>query len=103
MGWVNIAAIPNKKEWQFTTTIDVSVEWVRLRHTINDPSLVYGHIAQVDGMTDFYGVRRIYPYDAGVYRIIPPPMFASRRLAVRMTKPQYTQLLWMVKVDIYIP
>jgi len=102
MGWVNIAAIPLKDEWQFTTTINSTIEWVRVRHDINDPSFVYGHLAQVNGMSDFYGMRRIYPFDTGVYRMISPPMFDSRRLSLRMTVPKYTQLLWIARVDVYI-
>lgn len=102
MGWVNIAAIPIKPEWQFTTSINSTVEWVRLRHSINDPSFVYGHLAQVDEMRDFYDLKRIYPYEPRIYKIISPPFFTSRRLAVRMQQPKYTQLLWMVQIDIWV-
>ncbi|MBD2571351.1 hypothetical protein [Anabaena lutea] len=104
MGWVNISAIPISKKWQFSELLDPSVEWVRIRHSLSEPStFTYGQFAQVDNFLNFYDKRRIYPQSENeIFKIVAPPMFSSRRIGIRKTSKEYSSLTWTAYIDIYV-
>lgn len=101
MPWLNIAAIPAKQEWQFTKQIPKAAEWFRIRHSISEPSF-YGYLAQCDEMQDFYELIKIYPYEPRIYKLVSPPFFTSRRVAFKMMPTRYSQLIWVVNIDVWV-
>ncbi len=105
MGWVNVGAIPISDEWQFTSLIDNSVEWIRVRHTLNSAPVFinYGYIAQVDNYRDFTSFRRIYPRSNNtVLRMPSPPSFTSRRLCFKKRRGVMSQFFWLVNIDVWV-
>lgn len=105
MGWVSVATIPISDKWQFTSLIDSSVEWIRVRHTLNSEPLFinYGYIAQADNHQDFANFRRIYPGKQNiVLQMTKPPSFTSRRLCVRKRRGVKSQFFWLVNIDVWV-
>ncbi|WP_206757918.1 hypothetical protein, partial [Anabaena cylindrica] len=95
-------AIPISDKWQFTSSIDESVEWIRVRHTLNsDPLFInYGYITQVDSYQDFANFQRIYPTENNtVLEMKPPPSFTNRRIGVKKINRVKSQFLWIVNID----
>jgi hypothetical protein len=105
MGWVNIATIPISEQWQYTALIDASVEWIRIRHTLNsDPLFInYGYITQADNFKDFADFRRIYPTENNtVIEFKKPPSFNSRRIAIKKRNGVKSNFFWLVNVDVWV-
>jgi len=105
MQWVNISAISVSSKWQFSQVLDPSVEWVRIRHYLSSepPIFTRGLFAQADNFLNFYDKRRIYPQSENdTFKIVAPPMFTSRRIAIRKTSREYTSLTWTAYIDIYV-
>jgi hypothetical protein len=101
MPWLNVAGIPAKNSWQFTAQIPLNIEWIRIRHSLSDPSF-FGYLAQCDKMRDFYELIKIYPYEPRIYKLDCPPSFTSRRIAFKMSSTKRTLLTWVVYVDIWV-
>lgn len=103
MGWNNLAAISVTEKWQFSSPLDVSIDWIRVRHNLFNaviPFNLYGYIAQVDNYQDFADSRRIYPTNNVVLNFKKPVPFTNRMIGVKR-KFIKTNFPWVIYIDVW--